>query len=224
MRSLSTEYHSVVCCTASRRVEGTEISENGYIQGAGDDSENWSRGLTPSIFWKHKEQLLRATEGDLIDIISRLLQTDTRLSTICHGAVKIGSTNLYLGNIPENVCTDSYDGIIVCTNENSPSIVQTTPASEAGSKDPMKYLHLPCGDGKLGSRALRSHLPRVPPFIASLPTSSHPPKILFASSAGKDLAVGVALTALCLFFDDECKSPISKRRGPSFPPLRRPLY
>ena len=29
-----------------------------YIQGAGDDEENWSRGLTPGLFWANYEELL----------------------------------------------------------------------------------------------------------------------------------------------------------------------
>src|SRR6266487_750297 len=45
------DFHPIICCTVSRRVSGGEISEGGYIQGAGDDTENWAHGLTPSIFW-----------------------------------------------------------------------------------------------------------------------------------------------------------------------------
>ena len=43
-------YYPVILCSASRRVLGAEMSEGAYIQGAGDDSEGWSRGLTPILF------------------------------------------------------------------------------------------------------------------------------------------------------------------------------
>ena len=69
----------------------------------------------------------------------------------------------------------------------------------------MKTLDILCGDGKLGSRALRSQLPRIPPFIASLADFGSTPKILFVCPTGKDLSVGIALAVLCLFFDDNCK-------------------
>lgn len=36
------DYHPVICCTSSRRVVGAEMSQGGYIQGAGDDTENWA--------------------------------------------------------------------------------------------------------------------------------------------------------------------------------------
>src|SRR5450432_2739693 len=32
------DHHPIICCTASRRVIGGEISEGGYIQGSGDDT------------------------------------------------------------------------------------------------------------------------------------------------------------------------------------------
>ena len=37
------DYHPIICCTSSRRViAGAEMSEGGYIQGAGDDTEHWA--------------------------------------------------------------------------------------------------------------------------------------------------------------------------------------
>jgi hypothetical protein len=35
-----------------------------YIQGAGDDEENWSLGLTPAGFWAHAERLLRLEDEE----------------------------------------------------------------------------------------------------------------------------------------------------------------
>ncbi|KAM7259558.1 hypothetical protein ACFE04_015299 [Oxalis oulophora] len=37
----------------------SEFSWN-YIPGAGDDEESWSRGLTPSLFWKHAVDLINS--------------------------------------------------------------------------------------------------------------------------------------------------------------------
>ncbi|GKT84914.1 LOW QUALITY PROTEIN: tRNA A64-2'-O-ribosylphosphate transferase [Colletotrichum tofieldiae] len=67
------DHHPVVCCTASRRVAGAEMSEAGYIQGAGDDTENWALGLTADVFWDNAGALLAAPEADLPDTVARLV-------------------------------------------------------------------------------------------------------------------------------------------------------
>jgi tRNA A64-2'-O-ribosylphosphate transferase len=34
-----------------------------YVQGAADDHESWSQGLTPKVFWKHEAYLLSDEDG-----------------------------------------------------------------------------------------------------------------------------------------------------------------
>ncbi|KAL6875421.1 tRNA A64-2'-O-ribosylphosphate transferase [Trichoderma longibrachiatum] len=68
------DYRPVICCTASRRVVGSEVDEGGYIQGAADDTENWAMGLTPDVFWANTQTLLSASEAELPDLIVRLVQ------------------------------------------------------------------------------------------------------------------------------------------------------
>ena len=178
---------------------GAEASENGYIQGAGDDSEGWSHGLTPTVFWKHKDQLLNTIEEDMPALIQHLIRD-------CHDigdddAVRLGSSSLYIDNIKSASNSELYDGIIVCGNA-SPS--KPGPKPEDARENGTRTLHFLCSDGKLGSRALRSQLPLLLPFVRSLTVGEKPPKILMACSTGKDLSVGVALAVLCLFFDDDC--------------------
>jgi len=196
----SIKYHRVICCTASHRVEGAEISENGYIQGAGDDSEGWSYGLTPFLFWKHKSQLLGAVEENMADMIHQMVHIDKSPVTGRGKAVKIGSTNLYIGALPDATQVD-YDGVVICSGI-------PPQCSNLGVQGPEQknILHFLCSDGKLGSRALRIHFPRLLPFVASMPSHAESPKILFACSTGRDLSVGVALTVLSTLFDDDCKA------------------
>ncbi|KAL7805583.1 tRNA A64-2'-O-ribosylphosphate transferase [Trichoderma aethiopicum] len=68
------DYRPVICCTASRRVVGSEVDEGGYIQGAADDTENWAMGLTPDVFWANAQTLLSASEAELPDLIVKLVQ------------------------------------------------------------------------------------------------------------------------------------------------------
>ena len=197
--TLSTDFHTIICCTASRRVFGAEMTEDGYIQGAGDDSEGWSKGLTPTLFWGHSEQLLAAVEEDMPDLIQGMINMDQGHSAASGGAAKIGSTRLYIGTLSSAAQAQQYDGVIICGG-TAPS----TPDQENKYNGAKKVLNLSCGDGKIGSRALRSQLHHIPSFVANLPDSSSAPKIIFSCPTGKDLSVGVALTVLCLFFDDNC--------------------
>ena len=192
-------YNTVLCCTASRRVIGAEASENGYIQGAGDDSEGWSHGLTPTVFWKHKDQLLNTIEEDMPAMIQHLIRSCPDIGD--NDAVRLGSSSLYIGTIINTSAPELYDGIIVCSNVSPP---KPAPKLEDARKNGTRILHFLCRDGKLGSRALRTHLPLLLPFIRYLAIGDKPPKILFACSTGKDLSIGVALAVLCLFFDDDC--------------------
>ena len=203
----STNYHDVICCTASRRVLGAEMTEDGYIQGAGDDSESWSNGLTPKLFWRHRERLLAADQGDISDLITRLIATDQDDGVSDSDAVKIGPTRLYIGTLSSVGQAQNYDAIVVCGGTVPFKSDQETKDAKGNAT-----LYLPCGNGKLGSRALRSQLSHIPPFITSLPVCGLPPKILFMCPTGKDLSVGVMLVVLCLFFDDSCK----QHQYPSF--------
>lgn len=67
-------FRPVICCTSSRRITDGEMSgHSGYVQGAGDDTENWALGLTPPVFWNNAEQLLSTPEADLPGLIGSLV-------------------------------------------------------------------------------------------------------------------------------------------------------
>ena len=177
------------------------MTEDGYIQGAGDDSEGWSNGLTPTLFWDHKERLLAAVEEDVGHLVQDLFTTHQDHDATSSDAVRIGPTKLYIGTLSSTAQAEQYDGIVICGG-----IVPSNPDEHCKDQKGKKFLYLSCGGGKLGSRALRSQLPRIPPFIASLTDSSPPPRILCVCPNGKDLSVGIALAVLCLFFDEDSKS------------------
>lgn len=193
------DFHPVVLCTASRRVHGGEGSENGYIQGAADDQEAWSHGLTPKVFWNHEEKLLGTNEDELPDVIADLVKTEKGPDA---APILIApTTNLFVSS-SRNIDISPFSTIISCTPEPL-----TTTAPEHLKK---KYLHLPCGAGKLGSRDLRAQLSRLPSFISSLPDKLG--DILVCCPTGRDLSVGVALAILCLYADT---TGVLSRRGGS---------
>ena len=203
------------------------MTEGGYIQGAGDDSEGWSKGLTPTLFWRHSEQLRATSEEEMLDLIQDLITTNLEYNAACGDTVKIGPTRLFVGSWSSIAQAEQYDGVVTCVGTEF-----SKPEEESKQDGGKRVLNLLCGVGKLGSRALRSQLPHIPPFIANLPNSGCAPKILFLCATGKDLSIGVALAVLCLFFDDECKLrsrfflfplPATKYCSPADPRFYRPF-
>ena len=177
----------LVLCSASRRVRGAEASEGGYIQGAGDDSEGWSRGLTPGVFWKHKELLMETKEEELPELIDRLLREDNKTSGMEEEVMVKPTSNIF-------ICsgTRSDDGkfdVVINCNGNSGN------ASD-------RILDLKCRDGKLGSKDLRDKIGTARSFAATTLERNPDCRILVTCSTGRDLSIGVALALLCLFFND----------------------
>ena len=97
---------------------------------------------------------------------------------------------LFLGqNAALKECYRSFDIIISCSEK-----AEATLAAEL--KD--RYLHFCCTTGKVGSRQLRSQLPKLSSLQLQVQSGK---KILVACPTGRDLAVGVALALLCVCFD-----------------------
>ena len=191
------DFHPIVLCTASRRVRGAEASEGGYIQGAADDHEAWSHGLTPALFWSHKDNLLQTNEEDLSTKIASLVSQD-RVTDAVTTLIK-PTSNLYV-SASENIDLTSFDTVISCT----PQPLQQPLLKDAGVK---AYLHLPCQPGKLGSRDLRNQLAA----LRSLPSTTAG-KTLICCPTGKDLSVGTALAYLCLYAAEDGTINLSQPR------------
>ena len=200
-------YHPIVCLTSSHRVHGAENSEDNYIQGAGDDSEGWSQGLTPALFWRHKDTLMSAIDVELPPFIASFTasaQTDLHFQRTA--ATLITPTSLiYIGSLG-SINSEMWDAVVCCSRTEPFSGLQQTEFQNRASQS--KVLHFPIPQGKVGSRALRTRLHLLHPFLQPIfqSTISEPAaktlKILFTCPTGVDIAIGTALVALCLFFDD----------------------
>ncbi|GAA5969139.1 hypothetical protein JCM11641_007481 [Rhodosporidiobolus odoratus] len=72
-----TSTYPVICCSASKLAEEADGMERArgfsYVQGSGDDHEAWSKGLTPTIFWKHATEILMAGREEIDEVIARIL-------------------------------------------------------------------------------------------------------------------------------------------------------
>ncbi|EXJ62892.1 initiator tRNA phosphoribosyl transferase [Cladophialophora yegresii CBS 114405] len=188
-RDLHPSCHHLVLCSASRRVRGAEISEGGYIQGAGDDSEGWSHNLTAQLFWQHKDLLMRSPEDELPALIKTLLEQDgnSRLSSMAATRI-IPTTTMFIASGPLDGF-GSFDLIVNCQGDSQNST--------------SKAVYLKCRPGKSGSKDLRDQVSVAVNAIRDKLLRQSESQILVTCSTGKDLSVGVAAAALCLLYDNE---------------------
>lgn len=192
------EAHQLVLCSASRRVHGAEISEGGYIQGAGDDSEGWSYGLTAQVFWRHRQLLMSTSEEELPGLVGKLMEDDQGISrNKDEGTVITPTDSLYIcaGTVVGNE-DDTYDLVIDCNGD-----------AESNAVNP-ETIGLACRLGKLGSKDLREKLPMVAELVKDRLLKDDHARILITCTTGKDLSVGVAVALLCLYYDDTGESLI----------------
>ena len=193
------DYNRIVCCTASRRVNGTEASENGYIQGAADDHEGWSNGLTPALFWQHEAELLSLSDEAIPDFIREWAQAETTITMNEDHAIELATTRISLGKLSAVEQFSGYDVVVSIGGECTDSPA----ANEPESLESKTVLRVPCKPGKLGSRALRYQLHSIFSFITPHYSADKAPSILIACPDTEDFSIGVALAILCTFYDDQ---------------------
>jgi tRNA A64-2'-O-ribosylphosphate transferase len=195
----SDTFYPLILCTSSRQVIGSEMSEGGYIQGAGDDSESWSLGLDPPTFWKYCNMILQTSEDELPDLIQRLVDKEKHSQPLSKFVSLTSAPKLLfgsMGNLNKLPLLDN-DVLISCgPNVNHPLLSNN------------RHLPLKCREKKLGSRDLRTQLPRLLTFLSAFDTVD---KVYVACPDGKDLSVGIGLAIICLFFDEEGQFVPSKQ-------------
>ncbi|KAL9049580.1 MAG: hypothetical protein Q9162_007149 [Coniocarpon cinnabarinum] len=159
-----------------------------YIQGAGDDSETWAKGLTPELFWANSGFLLGEDECGLPNVISSI---QTRPLAGAHPRELVTQVS----NKP-SVFVGSLGGTTVTAPKAAQILIGSSTATEGpdttGSEAPV--LHLQCAEGKQGSRDLRRELTKLSDF---LPILREQQPVVVLCPTGKDLSVGVALAVLC---------------------------
>lgn len=167
------------------------MSEGGYIQGAGDDSEGWAHSLTPPVFWANQAILKRTREEDLPDLIAELIKTHDEKGA-GQTATRIAPTrNLFISSTGLVEGGPQYDLIIDCNG--SPEAVESNP----------KRLNLGCASAKLGSRDLRKALDKVRDFVGNHLGADPSRSLLVTCETGKDLSAGTLLAIICLFYSDD---------------------
>jgi tRNA A64-2'-O-ribosylphosphate transferase len=200
------EYHPIICCTASRRVPGGEVSEGGYIQGSGDDTENWAYGLTPPVFWSNSQLLISTSEADLPELIRNLIAGSS--SSLTNQTSKLApirpTSSLYITDLKTTASHPANrHNLVVSLHPETTLPIDIQPTTH--------HLSLALGPHKLGSRNLRTALPTITSFItthlsretSSDTTATTETSITVACSTRADHSIGVALALLCLFYNED---------------------
>lgn len=191
---IDNDFHTIVLCSASKRVEGAEMSEGGYIQGAGDDSECWSLGLNPTMFWENSIKIFRTKEEELPELIEDLLKKYRTPNPADQATLIRPTRNIYISKVKEDEDHASTFDLIINCNSNTVS-----------PEENPKILNLACRDAKLGSRDLRNVLGKVKDFVVSQLGSDPSRPLLVTCETGRDLSAGAILMILCLFYNDNGK-------------------
>lgn len=130
------------------------------------------------------------------------------------GVTRVEPTGgVYVGRA-ESEELKGWDCVVVCCEEKGMAMATQLDGETKGNGK--NILRLNCGTAKIGSRNLRTELSKVPTFITAHASSLTTPKMLFVCPTGTDLAIGVALVVLCLFYDEE-GTPLAQ--SPNSPPL-----
>ncbi|KAK0495070.1 initiator tRNA phosphoribosyl transferase [Armillaria luteobubalina] len=187
-------FYPIVCVSASKQVEdGLERRSSGftYIQGSGDDHEAWGMGLVPEMFWSHKAELLASSQTELQNlVVSIVAASPTQKGEPPTILSKVGSRLAICqsSGLPSPSLGDEF--VYLVLSENDVEIGETLQVERIKT--------LP---GKKGqAQFLSTVLPRAVTFIQSALAEGR--SVCVSCDTGKDVSVGVVVTALQILFDD----------------------
>lgn len=156
-RFVTADFYPIVLVTASKRVpDGIERQEGyTYIQGAADDEEMWAGGLTPLLFWRYREELLKDSSNECIRRCVEHNQNEIRTDR-ASTRVQIGQTGIYLAS--EISSNDLVDFLIID--------LSSVPTLTDMADNPL-YHHTPMVGGKKGASHLRETFSRVESVVST---------------------------------------------------------
>ncbi|KAK0538857.1 tRNA A64-2'-O-ribosylphosphate transferase [Tilletia horrida] len=194
-----------------------------YVQGSGDDHENWALGLTPSLFWaaSNHERILRANrgadiEGVVVDIVAQAQGkhwADIGIPAEANAReMQVGATGVFLGVAPrpddvphlERWQADVLERFALVINCDGQG---TAEAAIALLREGQAHVvNLGLKQGKVGAGPFGHHLSSIlNALICRLlklragTSSEGMPRVLLCDTTGRDLApsLAVALLAAC---------------------------
>ncbi|CAB4252621.1 similar to Saccharomyces cerevisiae YMR283C RIT1 2'-O-ribosyl phosphate transferase, modifies the initiator methionine tRNA at position 64 to distinguish it from elongator methionine tRNA [Maudiozyma barnettii] len=206
----------LILCTVSYQAQDGMDKRNGftYVQGAADDHELWSEGLTPQMFWEHYAYLTNPKHGidELENYIKELVLTKAMAQTSLKETIddiikpiEHITERLSLGRIMENSTinkgvyqelSNEYKVLIILSDNVK---VETDPNNP---NTLIKIYNLQSGSKK-SSKDLRIKLPEIYDTIHC--TISESSNVLVCCNTGADISIGVLLSVLCKDYTQDWK-------------------
>lgn len=179
------------------------------------------QGLTPALFWEHKDELLSVNQDETSNLIDRIVSeakantfttsgewmnpptgvkpVDNRISLCC------------LADIPTHILEGKG-------HPSFPCIVLRAGSSQNPSDIPQTntdffLIYIPT-DKKAAERAFKTNLSHCLDFAKRHLQSGR--QVCVGCETGKDLSVGLAVAILQVFFDDDGKLETERRSLNSF--------
>jgi tRNA A64-2'-O-ribosylphosphate transferase len=156
------------------------------VSGSGDDHESWSLGLTPSLYWSHRLEILSADRASLSSVVERVVASG---STSCDQEPNVldpPSSRMRLDLGPLASLPETLHGptLVLAIDES------TTPT-------PSERLHmLDVSPGKRGHSALIAQLDEALRFAGVYFATGETLHIRYLDSELKDAAAALALALL----------------------------
>ncbi|KAM0793437.1 hypothetical protein ACM66B_000882 [Microbotryomycetes sp. NB124-2] len=192
------DFYPVVCVSASKLASEEDGLERAggytYVQGSGDDHEEWSKGLTPAIFWANERVITSASRDDIDDTVQDLLVHAASSSGFDEFIVRDTTVKLVFGQQRSTEVEASPDELIVTTMQSPPNL------------DGLPPRHCVTRPGKVGYERFFKAVGAMTNELSTRLHQGHTVSIVAADSGTlsdtKDLAVAAALIMLTRNFDD----------------------
>lgn len=208
-----TQFYPIICLSASKVVQdGLDRREAGYtyVQGAGDDHESWSLGLTPSLFWRFKDEILNLPQDEVDDFVRDVVQQHeirrhsngqrqtppTKIQRV-NGLLVLSSNSdlppeILAGRRPE--MSDDYCHLMI----NS-GLVEGASDQRHDVHNNIFLAHINV-EKKMGETSLAAQLPGALCFVQAGLFAGR--SVCISCDTGNDIGPVVALAALQSFFDE----------------------
>ncbi|KAL6052595.1 tRNA A64-2'-O-ribosylphosphate transferase, variant 3 [Balamuthia mandrillaris] len=222
----------IICVSASWAPKG---DMTGYIQGAGDDEESWSQGLTPSLFWRNRSYILNYhhffsqdedQDQDLIFDKGQQMDESTIMNRINFVVKKTSEEKELLSSDTMHAWyyRIATTGFIVGYQAQGQlhqgawplprkmAVLDCSISVESTLKQQSStYLHFPILEGKRHKGSLLKALPKAMLFVKENLYQQN--QVFFYSSENLSVPICLCIAALALYFDNTSSEPIFTKQS-----------
>ncbi|EJD40323.1 initiator tRNA phosphoribosyl transferase [Auricularia subglabra TFB-10046 SS5] len=199
------QFFPIICVSASKLVDGSEALDRRsgyvYVQGSGDDHELWSQGLTPHVYWKHRDALLSAARAALPELISSLLSSTPARAPSERAAEPVSPVR-QVGGLLCVASLGAWDSAACSENTAVLRLPCAADAEHAAhGEDFADSRTILVVQGKKGQfHFMNTVLPQGCAFARAALVAGK--RVCIACEDGKDVSVGLAVAVLQQSFDD----------------------